>query len=460
MTDGRGVHGIRRLLVANRGEIAVRIVRACRDLGIEAVVAHSEADRESSAVRLADRAICIGAGPPAKSYLDGQRVLAAALGTGCSAVHPGYGFLAENAEFAAQCGAAGLTFVGPRPETIALLGDKIAARRTAQEIGIPVIEGSPAAVDDVAQALQLVGELGFPLLVKAGGGGGGKGLRRVDDADQLEQALSLAASEVLASSGNPALYLERFIERARHVEIQVAADSHGNVVSFGERDCSIQRSYQKLVEEAPSPVLDDATRKEMAAAAVALVAHAGYLGVGTVEFLFDQDARSFHFIEVNTRLQVEHPVTEIVTGHDLVTLQLAVAAGAELPVVQSEIATRGHAIEFRVNAEDPTTGFRPSVGRITSWTAPAGPGVRVDTHCHDGYLVPPYYDSLLAKVIVHGRTRDEALARARRALDEHRVEGVETTLDLHRWLLRQDDFTNADIDTGWIERCWPTRSDT
>lgn len=447
-------NGIRRLLVANRGEIALRVIRSCRDCGIETVIAYSDADRDSLPVKSADRAICIGPGPASQSYLSMPRILTVAQGTGCDAIHPGYGFLSENARFAAECERAGVTFVGPRSETIALLGDKVAARRTAVEVDVPVIPGSSSEVRDLEAARRLGESLGYPLLVKASGGGGGKGLRRVDYPETLERALLMAASEGHGSSDNDAVYIERFVPRARHIEIQIVADEHESVLHLGERECSIQRNYQKLVEESPSPVLTDRTRQEMAEAAVRLARHVGYVGVGTVEFLYDERTHDFYFIEVNTRLQVEHPVTETTTSLDLVELQLRVASGFPIEIHQREIVPRGHAIEFRINAEDPVDGFRPNAGLVSRWSPPEGPWVRVDSHCYSGYNVPPFYDSLLGKVIVAGSNRGETIRRSRRVLAEHVVEGIETSLPFHRWLIDNKDFVEGAIHTGWLIENW------
>jgi acetyl-CoA carboxylase biotin carboxylase subunit len=445
---------IRRLLIANRGEIALRVIRACRDLGIETVVAFSEADRDSMAVRMADRGICIGPPPAASSYLNIGGIVTAASASRCDAIHPGYGFLAENADFASVCEAEGITFVGPRSETIALLGDKIAARRTAQQLDVPVIPGSPSDVSDIDGAAGLGETIGFPLLIKAGGGGGGRGLRLVESPDQLARSLSSAAGEAGLAFGNNALYIEKFITRARHIEVQIAADGHGNVLHYGERDCTVQRNYQKLVEEAPSPAISAQTREEIAATAVRLMKGVDYRGAGTVEFLLDWNSGEFYFIEVNTRIQVEHPVTEIVTGHDLIALQLQIAGGAALHVDQDEVGMRGHAIEFRINAEDPYIDFRPSAGLIEQWQLPEGPGVRVDTHCFPGYEVPPFYDSLLAKLIVYGVTREEALRRAQRALAEFVIVGVDSTIGFHQWLLENEDFLTGQVDTAWVAKNW------
>ena len=444
---------IRRVLIANRGEIAVRVIRACRDLGIEAVVAFSEADRNSRAVQVADRAICIGPAAPAASYLNIGAIITAATGSDCDAIHPGYGFLAENAEFAQACEEDSITFIGPRSETISLLGDKIEARRTAERLNVPVVPGSSTDVGDVAGAERLGKSIGYPLLIKAGGGGGGRGLRLVESPKDLERSLADAAGEARIAFNNDAVYIEKFITRARHIEIQIAADDHGEVLHFGERDCSVQRNYQKLVEEAPSPALDTPTRNVIAGTAVRLLKGVDYRGLGTVEFLFDEDSGEFYFIEVNTRVQVEHPVTEMVTGQDLIVLQLRIAGGAPLGLSQDETLLRGHAVEFRINSEDPNEGFRPSAGPIHEWAPPEGPGVRLDTHCFPGYEVPPYYDSLLGKLIVYGATRDETLQRARRALGEFKVSGVHTTIGFHRWLL-EGDFATGQVHTTWVAQNW------
>ena len=426
---------IRRILIANRGEIAVRIVRACHDLGIEAIVAFSEADRDSLGVRLADRAICIGPPQASASYLDQRTILAAALALGVDAIHPGYGFLAENAAFSAACAAEGIIFVGPPPHAITQMGNKVEARRLAIELDVPVIPGSPEPVGADA-AIKVAEEVGYPVMLKASAGGGGRGMRLARDAAELAEILGSASAEAKAAFGDGAIYVERYVGRARHIEVQVVFDTHGNGISLGDRDCTIQRRYQKLIEEAPS-ALPGATKQAMSDAALQLCRHVGYTGVGTVEYLFDQDRQEFYFIEMNTRLQVEHPVTELVTGLDLVELQLRVAAGEPLPLTQADVRTLGHAIEFRINAEDPAAGFRPSAGTLAVWSPPSGPGVRVDTHCYAGYRVPPYYDSLLAKVIVWGADRASAYARARRALAEFEVTGLATTLPFHRWILDQ-----------------------
>jgi len=448
---------LRTVLVANRGEIAVRIVRACRDLGIRSIVAFSDADRDSLAVRLADEAVCLGPARAADSYLNEDAVLTAARALGADAIHPGYGFLAERAGFAEACADEGIVFVGPPPSAITLMGNKMAAIRVAKELGVPVVPGSDGAVDP-AEARRIAGELGFPLMLKAAAGGGGRGMRLVRDTETLDAFLTSASAEAQASFGDGAIYVERYLDRARHIEIQVAFDGHGNGIHLGERDCTVQRRFQKLVEEAPSPGIDEATRAAMADAALRLCRHAGYVGVGTVEFLFDAAGGTWHFIEMNTRLQVEHPVTELVTGLDLVAIQLRVAAGRELGLTQDDVRVRGHAIEFRVNAENPDDGFQPAAGRLEAWEPPLGPGIRVDTHCVPGYTVPPYYDSLLAKLIVHGADRTEALARGRRALREFRVDGVPTTVPFHAWLLQTEEFSRSDTFTTWAEGAWASRA--
>ncbi len=450
MTSAGAPVRIRRLLVANRGEVAVRIVRACQDAGVESVVAFSEPDRGSLATRLSDRAICIGPASAADSYLNASVLLAAAVGTGCDAVHPGYGFLAENADFAEQCGAHGLRFVGPRPATTRALGDKAAARRTAADLGIPVLPGGVVEEASVSVADQV----GLPLLVKASAGGGGRGLRRVDEAAQLRGTLAECAAEARAAFGDPVLYVERFLTRARHIEVQVLGDVHGNVVHLFERDCTTQRRYQKLVEEAPSPALTGDQRRVVTDLACRLARETKYEGAGTVEFLFEPDTGEFFFMEMNTRLQVEHPVTEVLTGVDLVGMQLEVASGMPLPLTQNDVTRRGHVVEFRINAEDATRGFAPGAGVVNRWEVPLGPWVRVDTHIEQGRQVPPFYDSLLAKVVVSGTDRAEALARSRRALGGLVVEGVPSTLAFHLWLLDQPDFVNSALHTTWVDSHW------
>jgi acetyl-CoA carboxylase biotin carboxylase subunit len=444
---------IQRLLVANRGEIAVRVVRACRDLGIETVLAVSEADRGSLASRLADRTVCVGPASPGQSYLNIPAILTAALGTGCDAVHPGYGFLSENADFVDACTENDLTFVGPSAATMRALGDKLTARTTAAAAGIPIVPGG--TVDGpTADPEAVLAEVGLPLLVKAAAGGGGRGLRRVDSAETLGATLAECAAEARAAFGDARLYVERYLGSARHIEVQVFGDQHGNAIHLFERDCTTQRRYQKLLEEAPSPVIDPETRARITEDACRLVREMAYEGAGTVEFLYDTSTGEHFFIEMNTRLQVEHPVTEVLTGLDLVEMQLRVAAGEPLPVKQEDVRAFGHVIEFRVNSEDAHQGFRPAAGTVDKWRPPAGPWLRLDTHIEPGHAVSPYYDSLLAKLIVHGRTRDEALARSRRAIREFAAAGVPTTLPFHAWLLDHQDFINSKLHTTWVDSHW------
>jgi acetyl-CoA carboxylase biotin carboxylase subunit len=443
-----------KLLIANRGEIAVRVIRACREAGIRAVAVFSEADRDALHVRLADEAHPIGPPPAGQSYLAIERLIDVARRSGAEAVHPGYGFLSENPRFAQACRDAGLVFVGPPPEAIARMGDKTAARRAALTAGVPVVPGTPEPVGSDEEAQRAARDLGFPVMIKAAWGGGGKGMRLVAAAGELESALRLARSEAGSAFGDAAIYLEKAIVEARHVEIQVLADGHGGVVHLGERECSIQRRHQKLVEEAPSPAVDSALRSDMGAAACRLLAAAGYRNAGTVEFLLDA-RRRFHFLEVNTRLQVEHPVTELVTGIDLVQEQLRIAAGAPLGFGQDDVAPRGWAIECRISAEDPATGFIPSPGRVSTWRPPAGPWVRVDAGVHQGGEVPLHYDPLLAKLIVWGRDRDEAVRRMRAALAEFGVGGVRTTLPFHRAVLEHPDFLAGRLTTTFVEHAFP-----
>jgi acetyl-CoA carboxylase biotin carboxylase subunit len=441
----------KKVLIANRGEIALRVIRACRELGLQTVAVYSEADRESLHVRFADDDVCIGPPPSRLSYLKIPGIIAAAEITGADAIHPGYGFLAESAEFAEACRNSNIAFIGPTPEQIRLMGDKAAARKLAQELGIPIVPGSPGPVGDPDQAVEIAKGLGFPVIIKAAGGGGGKGMRVAADADSFAQALQLARNEALAAFNNPEVYLEKYLQRPRHIEIQIMGDRHGRVMHLCERDCSVQRRHQKLVEEAPSPALDQAARDRVGQAAVRAAAHIGYVGAGTVEFLLDADG-SFYFMEMNTRIQVDHPVTEMVTNFDLVKEQIRTAAGEPLTLELKGNRLRGHAIECRVNAEDPALGFQPCPGTITAYHPPGGPGVRVDTHIYAGYTVPPYYDSLLAKVIVHGNTREEALARMSQALDSFIVEGVTTTIPFLRRVIHHPDFIAGRVDTKFLSR--------
>ena len=441
----------KKVLIANRGEIALRVIRACRELGLQTVAVYSEADRESLHVRFADDDVCIGPPPGRLSYLKIPNLIAAAEITGADAIHPGYGFLAENAEFADTCRASNITFIGPTGEQIRLMGDKATARRLAQDAGVPTVPGSPGTIDDPDQALAFAGEIGFPVIIKATAGGGGKGMRIAHDAEQFVQLFGLAQNEALAAFGNGSVYVEKYLEHPRHVEIQVLGDTHGKVVHLGERDCSVQRRHQKLIEESPSPALDGDLRRRMGDAAVALASNIGYLGAGTLEFLLDTDGK-FYFMEMNTRIQVEHPVTKMVTSFDLVKEQIRIAAGEPISYLGDGTRLRGHAIECRINAEDPYRNFQPSPGLITAYHPPGGPGVRVDTHVYAGYTVPPYYDSLLAKVIVHGNTRQEALSRMGQALDSFILEGVTTTIPFLARVIRHPDFVRGQVDTRFLER--------
>jgi acetyl-CoA carboxylase, biotin carboxylase subunit len=440
-----------KLLIANRGEIAVRIIRTAKELGLHTVAVFSEADKDSLAVRFADEAVCIGPPPAAKSYLKSDAIIAAARETGAGAIHPGYGFLAENARFAEAVAAAGLVFVGPTPATIRKMGDKAAARATALEAGVPIVPGSEGEVADLDQAAAAAREIGFPVMLKASAGGGGRGIRVAADQAALAHHFPTAQAEAAAAFGSGALYLERFLKRARHLEVQVLGDGE-RVVHCFERECSLQRRRQKVWEEAPSPAIDAATRQALCTSAVRLAERASYRGAGTLEYLYDEDTGEFFFIEMNTRIQVEHPVTEVITGLDLVREMILIAQGEPLRLAQPEVLTRGAAIEVRINAEDPQRDFRPSPGRVATLTLPAGPGVRVDTMLYPGCVVPPYYDSLLAKIIVHAETRASALARLRRALDEFEIEGVVTTAPLHQRLCRLSEVQDAQFDTGFLER--------
>ena len=444
-----GERPIRRVLIANRGEIAVRVVRTCRMLGIETVVAVSTADRDSLAARLADRSVCIGPAPAARSYLHIPSLLAAALGTGCDAVHPGYGFLAENPEFASACVDAGLVFVGPRPEVVAEAGDKARARELARSAGLPVLAGSPI-LTDVDEAAAAAAQLGYPLLVKTAAGGGGRGMSVVDDESALRARFPAAAEEARAAFGDGRLYLERFIPRARHIEVQVLGDQHGHVVHLGERDCTLQRRHQKVIEESPAPNLPAAVREDIHRSAVAFARALELDNAGTVEFVYDTEAGTYAFLEFNARIQVEHPVTEMVTGVDLVAEQLRSAAGEPLRFTQREITVTGHAIEARITAEDPTRDFTPCPGTVRHWRPPDGPGIRVDSHCEAGYVVTPYYDSLLAKIIAHGPDRDSAADRLVSALDQLEVTGLATTAAFERFTLEHPDFRDGTVTTEWI----------
>ncbi|MDX2102780.1 MAG: acetyl-CoA carboxylase biotin carboxylase subunit [Alphaproteobacteria bacterium] len=438
-----------KILIANRGEIALRIHRACRELGIQTVAVHSTADADAMHVRLADESVCIGPPAPRQSYLNIPAILSAATITGVDAIHPGVGFLAENADFAEMVQEHGFTWIGPEPEHIRVMGDKIAAKRKVIELGLPTVPGSDGPVgpdDDVAA---LAASLGYPVLVKAAGGGGGKGMKVAHGPEDLDQALSLARSEAKAFFGNDMVYLEKFLGKPRHIELQILGDGQGGVIHLGERDCSLQRRHQKLLEEAPSPALNAEERAAIGARALEAMRTLGYRSAGTLEFLYEDG--HFYFIEMNTRLQVEHPVSEWITGIDLVREQIRIAAGGRLGFGQEDVRFQGHAIEVRINAEHPET-FVPSPGRISDYHAPGGPGVRVDSHLYQGYRIPPTYDSLVSKLIVYGATRNECLMRLRRALEEYVIGGIETTIPLHRKLIQAPDFLNGDYDIHWLER--------
>jgi acetyl-CoA carboxylase, biotin carboxylase subunit len=437
-----------KVLIANRGEIALRINRACKEMGIQTVAVHSEADSDAMHVRLADESVCIGPAAASKSYLNIPSIIAAAEITGAQAIHPGYGFLSENARFAEIVEAHELVFIGPKPAHIRLMGDKIEAKRAVKDAGIPTVPGSDGAVTEDAAALKIAKSIGYPVLVKAASGGGGRGMKVANSAEELSVALSTARTEAKAAFGDDAVYIEKYLSKPRHIEIQVVADSHGNVVHLGERDCSIQRRHQKLLEEAPSPALNAEQRAGIGEVVVNAVKKLGYLGVGTVEFLFEDD--QFYFIEMNTRIQVEHPVTEMVTGIDLIREQIRIARGAELSFKQEDVTINGHAIECRINAENPET-FAPSPGTIREFHQPGGLGVRLDSAIYSGYKIPPYYDRLIGKLIVHGRTRNECLMRLRRAINEIVISGVETTIPLFEKLLVDPDILDGAYHIHWLE---------
>jgi acetyl-CoA carboxylase biotin carboxylase subunit len=441
----------KKVLIANRGEIALRVIRACKELGLETVAVYSEADRESLHVRFADDDVCIGRPPSRDSYLNIPRLIAAAEITGADAIHPGYGFLAENSEFADTVRASNIAFIGPTADQIRQMGDKAAARKLAHKLKVPTVPGSPGPVADAEAGLKVAVKIGFPVIVKAAAGGGGKGMRVAADEDQFPQAFGLAKQEALAAFGSDEVYIEKYLARPRHVEIQIMGDEHGKLMHLCERDCSIQRRHQKLIEEAPSPAVDQTLREDMGEAALRLAEAIGYIGAGTIEFLLDEDG-SFYFMEMNTRIQVEHPVTEMCTNFDLVKEQIRIAAGEPLSFNMNGQRLRGHALECRVNAEDPARNFQPSPGLITAYHPPGGPGVRVDTHIYAGYTVPPFYDSLIAKVIVHGNSREEALARMRQALDSFIIEGVTTTIPFLTRVMRHPAFIAGKVDTKFLER--------
>ena len=437
-----------KILIANRGEIALRIHRACKEMGIKTVAVHSEADADAMHVRLADESVCIGPASSAESYLNIPAIISAAEITDADAIHPGYGFLSENARFADIVVEHGFTFIGPTADHIRLMGDKIQAKEAVKALGIPVVPGSKGAITDAAEAARLAEEIGYPVLIKAAAGGGGRGMKVVREPGELPTALSGAKSEARAAFGDDAVYMEKFLGRPRHIEFQIMADSHGNVIHLGERDCSLQRRHQKVLEEAPSPALNASARDRMGDVVTSAIKKLGYLGAGTIEFLYENG--EFFFIEMNTRIQVEHPVTEMITGIDLVREQIRVADGSPLSFTQEDINLSGHAIECRINAEDPQT-FAPSPGQVTDYHPPGGLDVRVDLALYAGYRIPPYYDSLIAKLIVHGKTRNECLMRLRRALEEYVIEGVKTTIPLHMRLIADHDFVNGDYDIHFLE---------
>ncbi|TAK85387.1 MAG: acetyl-CoA carboxylase biotin carboxylase subunit [Betaproteobacteria bacterium] len=445
---------ISRVLVANRGEIAVRIITACQALGIDTVLAISEADRDSLPSRMAGRTVCIGPARAADSYLNIKAIVASALGTGSDAIHPGYGFLAESAELAQACRSAGITFIGPTPEQIRVMGNKVLARTLADRYGLPVLPGSEKFFS-YKHALTIAEKVGLPVMIKAAAGGGGRGMKVVTNAADLQRAFESAAAEARAAFGDDSLYVERFIPNARHIEVQVFGDRYSNVIHLGERDCSLQRRHQKLIEETPAPGIDERLRERIHEAGVTLAREMQYENAGTVEFVLDQDAKTFHFLEMNTRIQVEHPVTEMITGIDLVQEQIRVAGGDALRFKQSDVRFSGHAIECRINAEIPKENFRPCPGRIGTWVPPEGAHVRLDTHCYAGYTVPPHYDSLLAKLIVHGADRGEALQRMRWALDHFVVAGVGTTLEFLRFVVGHPEFESGRVSTRLVEALMP-----
>lgn len=439
----------KKILIANRGEIALRIIRACREMGIQSVVVHSTADANSMAVRLADESVCIG--PPAgkDSYLNIPSILSAANVTGAEAIHPGYGFLSENAQFARMVEEHGFAFIGPKPEHIETMGDKVTAKQTVKKLGLPVVPGSEGALNSVEEGLAFAREAGFPVIIKASSGGGGRGMKLVEREEDFAEQYSTARSEAAANFGDDTVYVEKYLGRPRHIEIQVFGDEHGNAIHLGERDCSLQRRHQKVLEEAPSPVLTEEERQHIGQLSAETVRKMGYRGAGTIEYLYEDG--NFYFMEMNTRIQVEHPVTEMITGIDLIQEQIRIAAGEELSLNKERIRFRGHAIELRINAEDPDT-FTPCPGTITQFHCPGGLGVRFDSAIYNGYKIPPYYDSMVGKLIIHARNRDECIRRARRAIVETIIDGVKTTLPLHDWILQQPEFHSGDYTIHWLEK--------
>ncbi|MGE6258975.1 acetyl-CoA carboxylase biotin carboxylase subunit [Heyndrickxia sporothermodurans] len=443
---------IKKVLIANRGEIAVRIIRACRDLGIEAVAIYSEADKDALHVQLADEAYCIGPKASKDSYLNVTNIISIAKLTECDAIHPGYGFLAENADFAELCRECNIIFIGPSPEAITKMGTKDIARETMKEAGVPIVPGSQGIINDIDEAIELANTMGYPVIIKATAGGGGKGIRVAKSEDELIKGINITQQEAATAFGNPGVYIEKYIEDFRHVEIQVMADQHGNVIHLGERDCTIQRRLQKLLEESPSPALTPEIREKMGEAAVKAAKAVDYTGAGTIEFIYDYNKQIFYFMEMNTRIQVEHPVTELVTGVDLVKEQILVASGKPLSIKQEDVTFTGWAIECRINAENPAKNFMPSAGKIEMYLPPGGLGIRIDSAAYPGYSIPPYYDSMIAKVISYGSTRDEAIARMRRALSEFAVEGIHTTIPFHLRLLEHETFVKGEFNTKFLEK--------
>ncbi|QDK69558.1 acetyl-CoA carboxylase biotin carboxylase subunit [Bacillus halotolerans] len=442
---------IKKLLIANRGEIAVRIIRACKELGIETVAVYSEADKDALHVQMADEAFCIGPKASKDSYLNVTNIVSVAKLTGTDAIHPGYGFLAENADFAELCEEVNVTFVGPSAEAISKMGTKDVARETMKQAGVPIVPGSQGIIENVEEAVSLANEIGYPVIIKATAGGGGKGIRVARTEEELINGIKITQQEAATAFGNPGVYIEKYIEDFRHVEIQVLADNYGNTIHLGERDCSIQRRLQKLLEESPSPALDSEIREQMGEAAVKAAKAVGYTGAGTVEFIYDYREQRYYFMEMNTRIQVEHPVTEMVTGTDLIKEQIRVASGMELSLKQEDVLFEGWAIECRINAENPSKNFMPSPGEIKMYLPPGGLGVRVDSAAYPGYTIPPYYDSMIAKVIAYGKTRDEAVARMKRALSEFVIEGIETTIPFHIKLLEHETFVSGEFNTKFLE---------
>ncbi|MGE6538535.1 acetyl-CoA carboxylase biotin carboxylase subunit [Bacillus luti] len=442
---------IKKVLIANRGEIAVRIIRACKEMDIETVAIYSEADKESLHVQIADEAYCVGPTVSKESYLNLTNIISVAKLTGCDAIHPGYGFLAENADFAELCRECNLIFIGPSPEAISKMGTKDVARDTMKEAGVPIVPGSQGIIKNTEEAIELANQIGYPVIIKATAGGGGKGIRVARHEEELVKGIQITQQEASTAFGNPGVYLEKYVEDFRHVEIQIMADTHGNAIHLGERDCTIQRRLQKLLEESPSPALDENIRKQMGEAAVKAAVAVDYTGAGTVEFIYEYKTKSFYFMEMNTRIQVEHPVTEMVTGLDLIKEQILVASGEKLSLQQEEVQFNGWAIECRINAENPAKKFMPSPGKVEMYLPPGGFGIRVDSAVYPGYSIPPFYDSMVAKLIVHGKTREEAIAKMKRALSEFVIEGVHTTIPFHLQLLDHPDFVKGEFNTKFLE---------